>query len=190
MASLDQKNPLKIHAAAGAAIEAGRFRQAEGLYRQAISAAEASMGGSHPHVAKMAISLVDLYEDQGRYDEARQLCERVIGQIDPAEAAVANDQTLSRLKDLCSRAGQLYKAAELYREAMTYRRQVFGDIHGKVAACIAGMAETYRDLGNIAKARSLLLRAISMAEEAEDDSIPAALEQRLRELRQTVLVAA
>ncbi|MCK5623639.1 MAG: tetratricopeptide repeat protein [Alphaproteobacteria bacterium] len=189
MASLDTSNPLKIHAAAGAASEAGRFREAEGLYRQAISVAESQMGASHPHVAKMAISLVDLYENQGRYDEARQLCERVIGQIDPAEAAVANDQTLARLTDLCRRADQLYKAAELYREAMAYRRQVFGNVHGKVAACIAGMAETYRDLGNVAKARSLLLRAISMAEEAEDDSIPA-LEQRLRELRQTVLVAA
>lgn len=189
MASLDTSNPLKIHAAAGAASEAGRFREAEGLYRQAISVAESQMGASHPHVAKMAISLVDMYENQGRYDEARQLCERVIGRIDPAEVAVANDRTLSRLKDLCRRAGQLHKAAELYREAMAYRRQVFGNVHGKVAACIAGLAETYRDLGNVAKARSLLLRAISMAEEAEDDSIPA-LEQRLRELRQTVLVAA
>lgn len=189
MTDRDQNNPLKMHAAASAAVEAGRYRQAEGLYRQAISAAEFTMGTSHPHVAKTAISLVDLYENQGRYDEARQLCERVIGQIDPAEAAVANDQTLARLTDLCRRADQLYKAAELYREAMTYRRQVFGNVHGKVAACIAGMAETYRDLGNVAKARSLLLRAISMAEEAEGDSIPA-LEKRLHELRQTVLVAA
>lgn len=189
MASLDTSSPLKIHAAAGAASEAGRFREAEGLYRQAISVAESQMGASHPHVAKMAISLVDMYENQGRYDEARQLCERVIGRIDPAEVAVANDRTLSRLKDLCRRAGQLHRATELYREAMAYRRQVFGNVHGKVAACIAGLAETYRDLGNVAKARSLLLRAISMAEEAEDDSIPA-LEQRLRELRQTVLVAA
>lgn len=188
MASLDTKNPLKIHAAASAASEAGRFREAEGLYRQAISVAESQMGASHPHVAKTAISLVDLYENQGRYDEARQLCERVIGRIDPADVAVANDQTLSRLKDLCRRAGQLHRAAQLYREAMTYRRQVFGNVHGKVAACIAGLAETYRDLGDIAKARSLLLRAISMAEEAEDDSIPA-LEPWLRELRRTVLAA-
>jgi len=183
------ENPVKLHAAAGEAIAAGQFRKAEGLYRHAISVAESAMGASHPYVAKTATSLVILYENQGRYDEARQLCERVIGQIDPAEVAIANDQTLSRLKDLCHRAGQLHRAAELYREAMTYRRQVFGNVHGKVAACIAGLAETYRDLGNIGKARSLLLRAISMAEEAEDDSIPA-LKPWLHELRQTVLVAA
>lgn len=185
MAGTDPNNPVKIHAAAVAAGEAGRFREAEGLYRQAIRAAESSMGSSHPHVAKMAISLVDLYDNQGRYDEARQLCERVIGRIDPADAAVANHRTLSRLKDLCGRAGQLHKATELYREAMAYRRQVFGSVHGKVAACIAGLAETYRDLGNVGKARSLVLRAISMAEEAQDDSVPA-LQQRLDELRQTV----
>jgi tetratricopeptide (TPR) repeat protein len=189
MSKTDQKNPVKIHAAAGAAIAAGQFRKAEGLYRQAVSAAESSMGTSHPYVAKMAASLVILYENQGRYDEARQLCERVVGQINPAEAAVANDQTLHWLADLCRRAGQLHKATELYREAMTYRRQVFGNVHGKVAACIAGLAETYRDLGDGARARSLLLRAISMAEEADDDSTPA-LEPRLHELRRTVLMAA
>jgi tetratricopeptide (TPR) repeat protein len=147
------------------------------------------MGVSHPYVAKIATSLVLLYENQGRYDEARQLCDRVICRIDPAEAAVANDQTLSRLTDLCRRAGRLHKATEIYREALIYRRQVFGNVHGKVAACIAGLAETYRDLGYTARARALLLRAISMAEEAGDDSIPA-LESRLNELRQTMMMAA
>lgn len=189
MANPDRNNPLKIHAAASAAVATGRFREAEGLYRQAIGIAESQMGAFHPHVAKMAISLVNLYENQGRYDEARQLSERVIGQIDPAEVAIANDRALSRLKELCRCAGQLEKAIELYREAMAYRRQVFGDAHGKVAACIAGLAETYRDLGNVGKARSLLLRATSMAEEAGDDSF-SVLEPRLSALRQSVLVAA
>lgn len=189
MAGLDPINPVKLHAAAAAASEVGRFREAEGLYRQAIRAAESSMGASHPHVAKLATSLVQLYENQGRSDEARQLCERVIGQVDPADAAVVNDRTLSRLKDLCDGAGQLHKAVELYREAMNYRRKVFGSVHGKVAACIVGLAETYRDLGNMAKARALVLRAISIAEEADDDSIQA-LQQRLEELRQTVVEAA
>jgi tetratricopeptide (TPR) repeat protein len=189
MTNLVLNNPVKIHAAAGQAIAAGQFRKAEGLYRQAISVAESVMGASHPYVAKTATSLVILYENQGRYDEARQLCERVIGQIDPAEAAVANDQTLSHLKDICRRAGQLHRATELYREAMTYRRQVFGNVHGKVAACIAGLAETYLDIGDDARARSLLQRAISMAEEAGDDSTQA-LEPRLHELRQTVAMAA
>ncbi len=187
--SLNPDSPVMIHAAADAAYEAGRFREAEGLYRRAIADAESSASASHLHVAKMAVSLVDLYENQGRYDEARLLSERVVGQIDPAEAAAASDRTLRRLTDLCRRAGQPHKSAVLYREAINYRRWVFGNVHGKVAACIAGMAETYRDLGNIAKARSLLLRAISMAEEAQDESIPA-LKQRLHELRQTVLAVA
>ena len=189
MANPDRNNPLKIHAAASAAVATGRFREAEGMYRQAIGIAESQMGASHPHVAKMAISLVNLYEDPGRYDEARQLSERVIGQIDPAQVAIANDQMLNRLRELCRCAGQLDKAITLYREAMTYRRKVFGDAHCKVAACIAGLAETYRDLGNVGKARSLLLRAASMAEEAGGDS-SSMLAPRLRELRQSVLVPA
>jgi len=189
MTELVLNNPVKIHAAAGQAIAAGQFRKAEGLYRHAISTAESVMGASHPYVAKTATNLVILYENQGRYDEARQLCERVIGQIDPSEAAVANDQTLSHLKDLCRRAGQLHRATELYREAMTFRRRVFGNVHGKVAACIAGLAETYLDIGDCTRARSLLQRATSMAEEAGDDSTQA-LEPRLHALRQTVAMAA
>ena len=189
MTVMDSNNPLKIHAAAEESMKSGRFREAEGLYRQAISVAEATAGGSHPHIAKIADKLVELYENQGRYDEARQLCERVIGQIDPAEVAVANDQTLSRLANFCRGAGDHHKATEFYREAIAYRRQVFGHAHGKVAACIASLAETYRDMGNMAKARSLLLRAISMAEEAEDD-IAVALEPRLQQLRETMLAAA
>jgi tetratricopeptide (TPR) repeat protein len=187
MTDIVLENPVKLHAAAGEAIAAGQFRKAEGLYRHAISVAESAMGASHPYVAKTATSLVILYENQGRYDEVRQLCERVIGQIDPAEAAVANDQTLYHLKDLCRRAGQLKTATELYREAITYRRQVFGDVHGKVAACIAGLAETYFDIGDSARASALLERAISMAEEAGEDSTQAL---RLHELRQTVAMVA
>jgi tetratricopeptide (TPR) repeat protein len=189
MIGLEANNPLKIHAAAEVAIKAGHFREAEGLYRKAISVAESSAGGAQPHVAKIADRLVELYRNQGRYEEAQQLCARVVGQIDPSQAAVANDQTLSRLAEFCRRAGDHHKATEFYREAINYRRQVFGHAHGKVAACIASLAETYRDLGNMAKARSLLLRAISMVEEAEDD-IASALKPRLRELRESVLATA
>lgn len=189
MAGLDSTNPLKIHAAAKHSLEAGRFREAEGFFRQAISVAEVTMGGSHPHVATIADKLVELYENQGRYDEARQLCARVIGRIDPAEAAVASDQALSRLAAFCRGAGDLHKAIEFYREAIAYRRRVFGHAHGKVATCIASLAETYFDIGNLGKARSLLLRAISMVEEAGDDSA-AALVPKLQKLRQSVMAAA
>lgn len=189
MARLDSTNPLKIHAAAETAMKSGRFREAEGLYRQAISVAETTMGGSHPHVAKIADRLVELYQNQGRYDEARQLCARVVSQINPAEAAVASDQALSRLAYFCRGAGDHHKATEFYREAIAYRRKVFGQAHGKVAACIASLAETYRDIGNMGKARSLVLRAISMVEEAEDE-MASALAPRLQELRESVLAAA
>lgn len=189
MRDLDSTNPLKIHAAAETAMKSGRFREAEGLYRQAISVAESTMGGSHPHVAKIADRLVELYQNQGRYDEARQLCTRVVSQIDPVEAAVASDQALSRLAYFCRGAGDHHKAIEFYREAIAYRRKVFGHAHGKVATCIASLAETYRDIGNMGKARSLVLRAISMVEEAEDDGA-AELAPRLQKLRQSVLAAA
>lgn len=189
MMDLDSTNPLKIHSAAENALKSGKFREAEGLYRQAIRIAEMTMGGSHPHVAKIADRLVELYQNQGRYDEARQLCTRVVSQMDPAEAAFASDQALSLLAHFCRGAGDHHKATEFYREAIAYRRKVFGHAHGKVAACIASLAETYRDIGNMGKARSLVLRAISMVEEAEDDSA-SALAPRLQELKQTVLEAA
>lgn len=43
---------------------------------------------------------------------------------------------------------------------MTCRRQVFGKVQGKVAACIAGLAETYLDIDDSTQALEPWLHAL------------------------------
>lgn len=133
--TLEPDNAVYAHAAAGAACRTGAYREAEGLYRKAIGLAEKTIGTGQPRVALVAYSLVELYENQGRIDEARQLSERVISELDREEALHANCQTLGRLAELF-RTAHLAEAGEaLFHEALAWREQVFGAGHAKVSSC-------------------------------------------------------
>lgn len=137
--TLDPENALFVHAAAGAACGLGQYREAEGLYRKAIALAERTIGPGQPQVALVAYSLVELYENQGRIDEARQLSDRVVRELDREQAIHANSQSLGRLAALCRKACRPEAGEALYREALSWRRQVFGPDHAKVADCEAGL---------------------------------------------------
>lgn len=143
--TLEPENVLFIHAAAGAACRLGQYREAEGLYRKAITLAERTSGAGQPQVALVAYSLVELYENQGRVDEARQLSERVVRELDREQAVHANSQSLGRLAALCRKALGPEAAEALYRDALSWRRQVYGPDHAKVADCEAGLKEFLRD---------------------------------------------
>lgn len=139
--TLDPDNALYVHAAAGTACRMGQYREAEGLYRKAIGLAEKTVGAGQPRVALVAYSLVELYENQGRVDEARQLCERVLRELDREEAIHANTQTLGRLAELFRKAGRPEASEALYRDALAWRLRVFGAGHAKVVDCRAGLEE-------------------------------------------------
>lgn len=136
---LDPDNPLYLHTAAGVTCQLGRYREAEGLYRKAIAVAERTIGAGQPSVALFAYSLVKLYEDQGRVDEARQLSERVVRQLDREQTIHSNSQSLQRLAALCRKAGRPEAGEAVYRGALSWRRRVFGPDHAKVADCEAGL---------------------------------------------------
>jgi tetratricopeptide (TPR) repeat protein len=139
--TLDPDNALYIHAAAGAACRMGQYREAEGLYRKAVALAERTIGVGQPRVALVAYSLVELYENQGRIDEASQLSDRVVRELDRDEAIHANSQTLRRLAELYRKARRPDTGEALYRDALAWRQRVFGAGHAKVSDCRAGLEE-------------------------------------------------
>jgi len=143
--TLDPESVLYLHAAAGAACHLGQYRESEGLYRKAIAMAEQTIGAGQPQVALVAYSLVELYENQGRIDEARQLSERVVRELDREQAIHANSQSLGRMAALCRRACRPEAGEALYRDALSWRRRVFGPGHAKVADCEAGLERFLQD---------------------------------------------
>jgi tetratricopeptide (TPR) repeat protein len=58
--------------------QAGRYGEAEPLYRKALAAYEKALGPEHPDVAASLVNLAELYREQGRPDEAEPLYQRAL----------------------------------------------------------------------------------------------------------------
>lgn len=139
-ATLEPDNPLYMHAAAGATSRMGKYREAEGMYRKAISCAERTMGRGQPRAALIAYSLIEMYDNQGRVDESRQLSQRVVTGLDREEAVHANSQTVSRLAEMFRRAGMERDAEALCRDALAWRERIHRDDREKLADFRVGLA--------------------------------------------------
>lgn len=162
-AGLDPSNPIYSHAAALAAVKAGRRDEAEILFRRAKSETIAALGPSHPHLVTVGHGLAQLLEKQGRVDEARLLCRQIVTDIDPKVAAMANSRVLRRFAELCCRAGTPGAALALYRRAIAFRCRLYGDSHPVIAAYLAGLAELHQLMGSDVKARAVRNRAMRVA---------------------------
>lgn len=55
----------------------GKAEEAERLYKQTLGHAEATAGKDSPLAGSVLLDLIDLYEAQGRHDEAKALWGRV-----------------------------------------------------------------------------------------------------------------
>jgi tetratricopeptide (TPR) repeat protein len=64
-------------ALAQAFVADGKAEDAERLYKQTLGHAEASAGENSPLAGSVLLDLIDLYEAQGRHDEAKVLWVRV-----------------------------------------------------------------------------------------------------------------
>jgi tetratricopeptide (TPR) repeat protein len=58
--------------------EAGRYADAEPLYKRALAIWEKALGPDHPDVAQSLNNLADLYSAQGRYADAEPLYKRAL----------------------------------------------------------------------------------------------------------------
>lgn len=146
--TLDPKNANFILAAAGVASRMEEHSEAEALYREAISCAEETLGAGHPLVAVTTCGLVELYESQGRADDAQALSRQTISVLDREEATHANGENLARLAGLFVKAGRPEEAEQLYRNALDYRRKAFGDSHARVQKCEAQLRDFLRKQRN------------------------------------------
>src|SRR5580704_8629239 len=57
---------------------------ADALYRRSLTVLEAKLGPHHPAVAASLGNLAALYQDEGRYGEAEQLCRRSVDILEKA----------------------------------------------------------------------------------------------------------
>jgi tetratricopeptide (TPR) repeat protein len=163
---LDPSNPIYTHAAAMAAVKAGRLVEAETLFRRAISDTLAALGPSHPHLVTVAHGLAELCERQGRVNEAHMLCRQIVADTDPNIAEMANSRVLRRFAELCHRAGVPGAALALYRRAIAFRCRLYGSSHALIAEYLTGLSELHSSMGNDAKASAVRNRVTRLAQAA------------------------
>ena len=81
----------------------GKYAEAEGLYKRALTIQEKALGANHPDVARTLDNLANVYDDQGRSSEAERLYKRVLSIREEVLGANHPDRNVSMtLKHLVS----------------------------------------------------------------------------------------
>ena len=97
----------------------GRYRQAEGLLKRAITIEQAALGAEHPHIAASMFDLVNVYAADSRLGEARSVAERALAI--QARAVGTDHRSLADGLDIYAnvleRAGRLAEATAARRRA-------------------------------------------------------------------------
>jgi len=104
---------------------AGRYSEAEPLYKQSLAIREKVLGPNHSEVAASLNSLVLLYGKQGRYSEAIPLAQRALT-IDEKEFGLDRLEVatlLNNLAELYRAQGRYADAEPLHKRALTIREK-------------------------------------------------------------------
>ena len=131
----DSGNPLYIHLEAELARKSGDRHEAERLYRRLADLAERTFGAGHIRNVAVLSGLIELYDEMGRHEEAAQLRERIIKNLDRHSAADSGIPALARAANICLQAERPADALSIFEAALKRRRSVFGENHPRVAEC-------------------------------------------------------
>jgi len=140
----DPGNPLYIHGEAVLAEKSGNLHEAEKLYRRVLDMAIRAFGAGDPRTGLVARSLIGLLEDNGREEEAWEIADFLLDNLDQDAAAQANVLTLAALVGIYDTAARLGDAVALHRRALAWRKAQFGEGHYKVHECRIAVAELDR----------------------------------------------
>jgi tetratricopeptide (TPR) repeat protein len=142
----------------------GRYDEAEGLYRQALEIARATIGEGHPDYATGLGNLADVVQAQGRYAEAEALYRQAL-EIDRATLGEGHPNYATRLGNLAGvvRAQGRYAEAEgLYRQALEITRATLGEGHPDYATRLNNLAGVVQDQGRHEEAEALYRQALEI----------------------------
>jgi Tetratricopeptide repeat len=153
---------------------AGRYSEAEPLYKQSLTIREKVLGPDNPDVAAALNNLAFLYQEQGRYAEAGPLYNRALV---IKEKALGRDHpdvatSLNNLGVLYVVQGRYSDAQSYFKRALAIREKAFGSDHPDVALTQNNLAELYRAEGQYAEAESLYKRALAIREKVRGPDHP------------------
>lgn len=151
-----QKHWQRSITIAEAALQEGRYHEAEAMFRALAKKAEEEFGAEDPKVARIIRFLALLYSRQRKYAVAEPLLYRslaIMEKVDPED--IETSLALEQLAELYGAQGR-YAASELIlHRSLAIRERVLGPDHPDVVKVLKEIAILYRKVGKKDEAKRL-----------------------------------
>jgi len=142
-------------------LEQSQLPEAERLVRDGLTMARRHLAPNDPAVARALSTLGRVLEERGSYDESvKTLDEAVRLQSARAEATPDLSDSVNELATAHYYLGHRPEADALYRRALAMDRQLYGDIHPRVADDYYGVGLLQHELGRDAEAERYFREAL------------------------------
>jgi tetratricopeptide (TPR) repeat protein len=147
------------------AYQRGDYAEAVRQTQFALKEAEA-FGEEDPRFAQSLNNLAELYQAQGRYDEAEPMFKRAltIGEKTLGHPDVAT--SLNNLALLYQTQGRYNEAEPMLKRSLAMREKTLGPEHPDVALSLNNLAGLYLDMGRYDEAEPMFKRALAINEKA------------------------
>lgn len=144
----------------------GFYKEAEQLYKHALSIQEKKLNADHPDIAASLFELAHLHQMQGRYYKAKHQLKRVLSIRKKVFGLEHLSVTicLRRLAVIYMMQGRYTVAIQLCGQAKSLQDSFLDPDHPEQAACLKRLAEIYERKGDCAKALQFYNNAQSIWE--------------------------
>lgn len=153
---------------------AGRYPEAEPLYKRAIALSEAVFGSEHPYTALPINNLAGLYQSQHRSADAAPLFERSLAIRKKAlgDSHLDVAVSLNNLGGLYQSQGKFSQAEEYYRSAFDILSRVLGTKHPYTATNLNNLAALYSVQGRWQEAEELHRQVLAIRRDSLGENHP------------------
>jgi tetratricopeptide (TPR) repeat protein len=149
----------------------GKFDDAIPLAKQALRLVEESLGPGDSRYADAAANLAQLYVATGKFDDAESLLKRAVTIYERDQNRSQKlGKTLDSLALARRRKGDLSKASETFRRAVSVKQRAFGADSLEVAYSLESLADLYYVQKEYARADTTLQRVVGIKEKTFGDS--------------------
>jgi tetratricopeptide (TPR) repeat protein len=161
-------DPLIMNAYGLTLQAAGKYYEAEPLFKRSLEIYEKVLGKDHANVATALNNLANLYRTQGKYAEAEPLFKR---SLDVRENVLGKDhpdvaQSVNNLALLYQTKGKYAEAEPLFKRSLEIREKSLGKDHPMVAIALNNLAGVYFDQARYAEVEPLFKRSLEIREQA------------------------
>jgi eukaryotic-like serine/threonine-protein kinase len=142
-------------------LDQGQVAEAERLVREGLAMNRRHLPPQDPALTKSEAALGRVLEERGAYDQAIKTLDEAVQlqSARPKETTELSD-SLSALADAHYYIGHLTVADSLNKRALAVDRQLYGEIHPRVANDLFNLGEVQHDLGHDAEAEQYYRQAL------------------------------